>query len=138
MDYPSNAKVKTGTRSYMADYQNRYTGIKTPKWVKDMLFSKDKSNKITKEEKQKIFDWEKKNKVQPGKMYNQAIEEVKQEKRIAKKTMTKEGTTKSRLSGKGGGGMMSPVKTPGQNRSILSLPSKRKMNKGGMVKKGKK
>ena len=137
MDYPSTAKVKTGTRSYMADYQERYTGIKTPKWVKDMLFSKDKSNKITKEEKQKIFDWEKKNKVQPGKMYNQAVEEVQQEKRIAKRTMTSKGTTKPRLSGRGGGGMMSPVKTPADS-SRMSMPLKKKMNRGGLIKKGRK
>lgn len=138
MDYPSTAKVKTGAGTYMADYQERYTGIKTPKWIRDLIFSKNKENRITKEEKLKISEWEKNNKVRQGDMYRQAMKEAQQEKNIARKIMTKGGTSKPRLSGKGGGGMMSPVKTPGQNRSVLSLPSKRKMNKGGMAKKGKK
>jgi len=42
-----------------------------------------------------------------------------------------------KLSGRGGGGMMSPVKTPADS-SRMSMPLKKKMNKGGMAKKGKK
>jgi hypothetical protein len=43
----------------------------------------------------------------------------------------------SKLSGKGGGGMMSPVKTPADS-SRMSMPLKKKMNRGGVVKKVRK
>ncbi len=48
--------------------------------------------------------------------------------------ITEVSRTSSKLSGKGGGGMMSPVKTPADS-SRMSMPLKRKMNKGGAIKK---
>lgn len=45
--------------------------------------------------------------------------------------------TSSKLSGKGGGGMMSPIKTPADS-GRMSMPLKKKMNKGGVIKKGRK
>ena len=47
--------------------------------------------------------------------------------------ITEVSRTSSKLSGRWWG-MMSPIKTPSSSR--LSMPLKKKMNKGGVVKKG--
>jgi hypothetical protein len=50
--------------------------------------------------------------------------------------ITEVSRTSSKLSGKGGGGIMSPVKTPADS-GRMSMPLKKKMNKGGMIRKKK-
>jgi len=51
--------------------------------------------------------------------------------------ITEVNRTGNKLSGRGGGGMMSPVKTPADS-SKMSMPLKKKMNRGGLIKKGRK
>ena len=123
----------------IGEFQERYTGKKTPKWLLDAYIQGSKSYNA-KELKHKIIGYAEKNNLLYPQVVAQARGEANQIKNYLKKTVTPSGKNKARKPKvSGGGGMFNVGDTASSiNRGTLSVAKKRQMNKGGLTKKAKK